>query len=156
MLRRKAETADRVVMLLRRVSLVTGDAVAGIFFLKQKAGVIPRDLGKDRGGGDARRKQIPLDDRPYRVGEPPRLIAVDKNEIRRRIEQCDRPPHGKQRGIQNVDLVDLRGGRLGDAVGDGVFYDHVKKGFALCLTRMPALGTNQKHNSFLDIRQTTR
>jgi len=92
---------------------------------------IAQDLGHDAGGGDTEALSIPLDQ--CQGGGRQILwksIAVDQDQIDRKLEPPDSAFHSQKGGSQYVPLVDFRGGDRGRAPTNARGNDAIERALA--------------------------
>jgi hypothetical protein len=90
-----------------------------------------RDLGDDRGGGDAGAARVAVDEVPLRTGEVAERDEVGDDQVGRDGEPRERVGHREARGLQDVDPVDRLVIDDADADGDGALADDVEQRLAL-------------------------
>ena len=94
-----------------------------------RAPAVAVHLGKDGGCRDGRHQRIALDNglrRNIQHGQP---VAVHQHRGRFEPQPHDGTAHGQQRGLQDVELVDLFDTGLGNAAAQGLGADLVVKLF---------------------------
>ena len=118
-----AEGDEGAEVLRGGVSLVRGEAVAGMRGVERREEAVAVDLGDDGGGGDGERERVAVDEAGLRAGvgkvERSRLHGVDEQVVWRDGEGADGGQHGEARGLVDVDAVDGGGVDLGDGEGEG-------------------------------------
>lgn len=79
---------------------------------------VPRHLGNDRGGGDRQAALIATDDAAHRTRQRRRPGTVDERHLRRPAKHAaqgfHRAAHRQQRGLQDVEPIDLVHARLAE------------------------------------------
>jgi len=96
------------------VALVLGEAVARVGGVQRDHAAVPRDLGEDRGSGDAVAPLVSLHEGPLRERGADGDAAVDRDEGRASV-RCrgaleglgEGALHGPEGGLEDVDPVDL-------------------------------------------------
>ena len=96
----------------RRITLVAGEPVAGIFQLESSHQPIPGHLGEDRGRPDGRNEAVSTDDGAGRTAEIRGPVAVHQHLQGPGIQRRDGSAHGEQAGLKDIDAVDLAGARV--------------------------------------------
>ena len=88
-------------------------------------------LREDRGGGDTGIGRVAVDDGPVILepigSERAEFVAVDKQELRRRIQAQHRPLHARDGGPEDVEAVDFRRADFFYGPGDGFALNHFPK-----------------------------
>lgn len=125
-----AEDSEGAAVLGGGVSLVRGEAVAGMLGIERAEEAVAMDLGDDGGGGYGQGERVAMDELGLGAGvvEP---HGVNEEVVGGKREVADGGEHGKARGLVDVDVVD--GGRvdLGDGDGQGRGANKTVEGFTL-------------------------
>ena len=108
MIGRNSECFDGLTVLFGGVSLVAKPVVLRILLGQLVHIVVTIGLGKDRGCRDGEELAITLDNgRMRKVTIRFEAVAVDNDGFRAHLKLVEGPMHGQDRGIENVDAVNL-------------------------------------------------
>ncbi len=100
-------------MLAHTIAFVAGESILRIIGIKSDHEPVAGDFGDDAGGRDAQAERVAGHQRGVLHGEAADGKAVNQGVIRPRRQRVDGSGHGEVRGAENVELVDVRDGRLG-------------------------------------------
>ena len=105
---RDAELFDGFAVFFRGVTLVREPVVLRIFLSKTIHVVIKIGLGENRGSSGSQLFTIALNDGGMRdILVFLEAVAIDNNRLWAHLQLVEGPMHRKNRGIEDVDLVDL-------------------------------------------------
>ena len=131
-LRAGAVLAQRRQVLRRRVALVAVEAVLRMLLVQAHAAAgraAPwRGSTRPRSPAPGRRRSTIASDRHRQHGQP---VAVDEHMLRPQAQALDRAAHRQQRGLQDIERVDLLDARLRDAAAQRLGADLVGQALAL-------------------------
>ena len=125
-----AEGDEGAEMLRGGVSLVRGEAVAGMRGVERREEAVAVNLGDDGGGGDGERERVAVDEAGLGAGVV-ELHGVDEEVVGGDGEGADGGEHGEARGLVDVDAVDGGGVDFGDGDGERGGADEAVERFAL-------------------------
>ena len=116
--------ADRFAVGTRWITLILLPAVRGVFFRQLQHIVVAIGLRQNGCGGDGQKAAVSL----YHAGKGDLFIrsepvAVDKKCLGLYLKLFDGPVHGKERGFQNIDSINLGGCNHPYPSGDGLLFD---------------------------------
>ena len=115
------------------VSLVPRKAVDGIFSVHLLHIGIPRDFGKDAGGGNGDAFGVALDHRDLQYVQAGDRHRIVDQHIRTDAELSDGGAHGFVGGLQNIDLVNPFGRTHHHSPGQCLLFDLLKQNLAALL-----------------------
>ena len=138
-----AVLADGLAVLLRGIALVGEPVVLGIFLCQAVHVVITIGLGEDAGGSDSEVFAVALDNRRMgqllavsRVLIGLEAVAIDDDGLRAHFQLIQCPMHGEDRGVEDIDLVDLLGGDDAHSPGYGIALDDLTQLIAALLREL--------------------
>ena len=138
----RAQFAQRIQVQSRAIALVLLEAVARKALRVLQHQRIPRGLGQDGGRGDGGFDVVSADQRlDGQVRDRRPLVAVDEHARRLHRQGLDRTAHGIERGMQDVEAVDVLDAGGGDGKTQRLVAD--LGGQALALARRELLGVAQ-------------
>ena len=114
--RARAESAHRVLVCRRAITLVAGKTVPGIGAVHRVHEAVSIDLGDDRSTGNRKIDPIPFVEAVLRLGKLGNGTAVHKNMLGRRGQRFNRQAHRLQTCMVDVETVDFL--RLDDSNTD--------------------------------------
>ena len=124
MIRREPVPHDGFAVLAGRIALVLFPVVDRIFLRDPVHVVVPVSFCQNRGGGDRNECRVAFDDALVRnVERRAEPISVDEQHLRYDLQPGDGPRHGGERGIEDIDPVDLLGRYHFDGPGHGFTLD---------------------------------
>lgn len=109
-------------MLGRGIASITFPTVARIIFGKFIHMLVAGHLGYDGGGGDGEAEAISPHKAAVFTAQSRILKAIYEGTIGNHAEAGDRPAHGQQAGLQDVELIHFGGGTAGHR-SDRVIFD---------------------------------
>src|SRR3954452_17866410 len=107
MSRARPKLSQGVVVSANRITLVIGEAVAGMTRVERSHHRIARDLRKNGGSRDTGGFRVPLDDRLLRDRYLFQTFRVDQEMLRDYSRAFDSPSHCQNARPVDVDGVDL-------------------------------------------------
>lgn len=102
------------------IATIAGPVIAGTAFVQVFHQAVARDLGQDRGGGNGEAEAVGPGQGPVRTGQGGGVKAVHQGGVRNDLQLGHGSFHGKQAGLQDIDLVDFLDAGLTDAAATAV------------------------------------
>ena len=125
--RRRPQAAQGVQVHSRGITLVPGNAVAGVLRIQQLHLAITADLGQDRGRSNRGHLTVALDHRSARHLQFRATVAVDQRQLGCHAQAFDRALHGQHGGVENIQAVNLFNLGAGNAPGQGFLADFIEE-----------------------------
>jgi hypothetical protein len=122
---------NRMQMLGRRVPLVSVEAVPWISAVQFRHLAVTNDFRDDRGCGNRRAAAVSLRHAALNHRDIRHAKRVDEYDVRNGDQGEDGPLHRAQRGLVDVDAIDLSGVGRGDPPGDRGTEDFLEETLAL-------------------------
>ena len=125
-----------VQVICRRVPFVSVEAVSRISAVQIRHQLVADHFGNNRRGSDRGAAPVTVGDAALRHGQLWDVECVDEHHVRLRGKREHGTPHGTQRGLMDVDAVNLPRVSGSDAPGVGVPDDRLEE-------RGPSAGRHQ-------------
>ena len=125
---------DAGTVLGGRVTLVVVPVVVGVLRVQAVHIIVAVGLGKNRCSGNVHQFAVALDHGLVRgVAVGFELVAIDHHVLGAYLQSVEGAVHGENRGVEDVDLVDLLGGDDAERPGESIAFDIFAQGIALLL-----------------------
>ena len=112
-----AVDGDGIEVVPGAVTFVLVEVIVRIHAVQAAHEPVSRDLGDDRGRGNAEALGVAPDDRQHPARPLEQLASVHQHQVGFEAKRLDRAVHGHECGLENVVTVD--GGRMAERNADG-------------------------------------